>query len=417
MPPLPTLRTLATALGLALATTAWAQGAWAQDAAVTDAPADEGAAQGAEQTPGPATEPTEAPAANEATDATPDAVEDGAAPAPDNTSVEGAPPRPTDATDGAQEAAPDASGNSQDDANPRANPDEGTVTDEEAAFTGAGGRDLPVIGAPVPAGIDLQPASTGIAADLNWLDGMLNWIIAGIVLLVMALLLWVILRFNERRNPTPATFTHNSPLEIAWTVVPIVILIFIGSFSLPVLFEEQEIPEGDIYVKVTGNQWFWSYEYQNEGVTFDSYMIGYGEPPMTEAEDDPVRANLIAAGYDPSLYKLATDTAVVLPVGRTVVMNVTGADVIHSWTIPAFGVKQDAVPGRIAQLWFRPETEGVFFGQCSELCGKDHAFMPITVRVVSQDAYEAWIVEQGGTLDGDGIGDGAEGSATSASAG
>ena len=241
------------------------------------------------------------------------------------------------------------------------------------------GADLPVIGVPVPGGTGFQPAATELARELQWLDGMLLVIITIITLFVVGLLAWVIMRFNAKSNPTPATFTHNSPLEVAWTVVPIVILVFIGAFSLPVLFNQQEIPEGDINIKVTGYQWYWGYEYTDEAVAFESFML---------AKDE-----LEEFGYDESLHLLATDTAVVVPVGATVVMDVTGADVIHSWTIPAFGVKQDAVPGRLAQLWFEAEQEGVYFGQCSELCGKDHAYMPITVKVVSQEAYDAWLAE------------------------
>lgn len=309
-----------------------------------------------------------------------------AAPA-DQSTVEGGPVEPTDQADGADTANTDESGNTSDDPAPQAEA-QGNANEEAA---GQPGGDLPIIGAPVQGGIDLQPASSSVGADLQWLDGMLMWIISGIVLFVMGLLLWVIVRYNARRNPDPAGFTHNSPLEIAWTIVPIVILIFIGAFSLPVLFEEMEIPEADVHVKATGFQWFWEYEYLDEGVLFSSYMIGYGEPQMTDAPDDPVRADLVAAGYSEDEYRLATDTALILPSGATVVMTITGGDVIHSWTIPAFGVKQDAVPGRLAQIWFDTPTEGIFFGQCSELCGKDHPFMPITVRVVSPEAYEAWL--------------------------
>ena len=233
-----------------------------------------------------------------------------------------------------------------------------------------------------------QPAATELARDVQWLDGLLLVIIAAISLFVTALLAWVILRYNSKANKSPATFTHNSPLEVAWTVIPIVILVFIGSFSLPVLFKQQEIPEGDITIKVTGYQWYWGYEYVDDAIYFDSYMVGGGANVVTPE----IEAELNALGYEAEHFRLATDTAVVVPVGATVVMNVTGADVIHSWTIPAFGVKQDAVPGRIAQLWFAAEQEGVYFGQCSELCGKDHAYMPITVKVVSQEEYDAWIV-------------------------
>ncbi|RYH01129.1 cytochrome c oxidase subunit II [Salipiger sp. IMCC34102] len=239
--------------------------------------------------------------------------------------------------------------------------------------------DLPVIGAPTPGGIGFQEAATSIARDVHWLDGLLLAIIAGITLFVTGLIAWVVLKYNSKANPTPARFTHNSPLEIAWTVVPIVILVFIGAFSLPVLFNQQEIPEGDVTIKVTGFQWYWGYEYVDDGVSFESFML---EPDELEEY-----------GYTEDLYKLAVDQPVVVPVGATVVMQLTGADVIHSWTIPAFGVKQDAVPGRLAQLWFEVDQEGVYFGQCSELCGVDHAYMPIAVKAVSQEEYDAWLVE------------------------
>ncbi|MEP5375862.1 MAG: cytochrome c oxidase subunit II, partial [Hyphomicrobiales bacterium] len=238
--------------------------------------------------------------------------------------------------------------------------------------------DLEVVGKPIPNGIGFQPAATELSRDIQWLDNMLLWITSIIVIFVTLLLVYVVVRFNKRSNPTPATFTHNSVVEVLWTLVPIVILIFIGVFSLPILFKQQEIPEGDINIKVTGYQWYWGYEYTDHEFGFDSFLLG--------------KSALEAHGYAQDEYLLATDTAVVVPVNKTVVMQVTGADVIHSWTIPAFGVKQDAVPGRIAELWFKAEREGVYFGQCSELCGKDHAYMPITVKVVSQEVYDAWLV-------------------------
>ncbi len=247
--------------------------------------------------------------------------------------------------------------------------------------------DLPIIGRPVDGAVGWQPAATSLARDIHWLDGMLLVIITAITLFVTGLLAFVILRYNRKANPKPALFTHNSPLEIAWTVVPIVILIFIGAFSLPVLFNQQEIPEGDVHIKVTGYQWYWGYEYPEEEVAFESFMIGAGQGNLSPE----IEAELVEAGYSADEFRLATDTAVVVPAGATVVMSITGADVIHSWTIPAFGVKQDAVPGRIAQLWFNADVEGVYFGQCSELCGKDHAYMPITVKVVSPEAYEQWL--------------------------
>lgn len=247
-------------------------------------------------------------------------------------------------------------------------------------------ENLELIGVPTPSGIGFQPAVTELARDLQWLDGMLLIIITAISLFVVFLLGYVIFKFNRKANPEPSSFTHNTPVEVAWTVVPIVILVFIGAFSIPVLFKQQVIPDGDINIKVTGYQWYWGYEYTDHGFGFDSMLIGDGKVLTPEVE-----AELIEAGYSKDEFLLATDTAVVVPVDKVVVMQVTGADVIHSWTIPAFGVKQDAVPGRLGQLWFKAEKEGVYFGQCSELCGKDHAYMPITVKVVSQENYEAWL--------------------------
>lgn len=250
---------------------------------------------------------------------------------------------------------------------------------------------LEIVGRPHDKGTGFQPAATELARDLQGLDWMILVIITAITVFVTALLIWVIIRFNEKRNAKPATFTHNSPLEVGWTVVPIVILVFIGAFSLPVLFKQQEIPVGDITIKVTGYQWYWGYEYVDEDVAFESYMIG---APATGGDNrltPEVSTQLAAAGYSDKEFLLATDTAVVVPVGKTVVMQVTGSDVIHSWTIPAFGVKQDAVPGRLAQLWFKAEREGIYFGQCSELCGIAHAYMPITVKVVSEEVYAQWL--------------------------
>ncbi|QDY69519.1 cytochrome c oxidase subunit II [Qingshengfaniella alkalisoli] len=237
--------------------------------------------------------------------------------------------------------------------------------------------DLPVVGKPHAGGMGFQEAATELARDLQWLDHFILIIITVIVLFVVALLAWVILRFNRKANPNPAKFTHNSPLEVAWTIVPILILVFIGAFSLPILFKQQEIPDADITIKATGYQWYWGYEYVDEGFGFDALMLQ--------------RDQLAEYGYNDDEYLLAADHALVLPVGKTVVIQVTGADVIHSWTVPAFGVKQDAVPGRLAELWFEAEKEGVYFGQCSELCGKDHAYMPITVKVVSDEAYQQWL--------------------------
>jgi len=234
------------------------------------------------------------------------------------------------------------------------------------------------VGKPVDGGMSFQFAATELKRDIIWLDTAINWIILAICLLVIALVLWIIVFHNRKANPTPATFTHNTPIEVMWTLVPVLILVFIGAFSLPILFKQQIIPEGEVNIKVTGYQWYWGYEYTDEEFGFESFMVA--------------REELADYGYSDDEYLLATDTRIVVPVDKVVVMTVTGADVIHSWTIPAFGVKQDAVPGRLAQLWFKAEKEGLYFGQCSELCGKDHAYMPITVEVVSQEAYDEWLL-------------------------
>lgn len=247
------------------------------------------------------------------------------------------------------------------------------------ALPAAAQEALPVVGRPTPRGIGFQEAATELARDQQWLDNMVLVIITGVVLFVCGLLLYVMLRFNKRANPTPASFTHNSPLEIAWTIVPVLILVFIGAFSLPVLYKQQEIPEGEVHIKVTGNMWYWDYEYVDHEFSFASVML----------EED----ELAGKGYAPEDYLLAVDNAVVVPINKVVVMHVTASDVIHSWTVPSFGVKQDAVPGRIAQLWFAAEKEGIYFGQCSELCGLRHSYMPITVKVVSEEAYAKWLAE------------------------
>ncbi|HHS93837.1 MAG TPA: cytochrome c oxidase subunit II [Rhodobacterales bacterium] len=250
-----------------------------------------------------------------------------------------------------------------------------------ATLTGAAARaqELEVIGRPLSGVTGLQPSATDVSHATQSLDGLVHIIVIAIAAFVGLLTLWLILRYNKAANKTPGAFTHNTPVEIAWTLIPVLILVFVGANSLPVLFKQQEIPEGDVVIKVTGNQWYWTYDYVDHEFGFDSFMLA--------------RDELADHGYADDLYLLATDTAVVVPTGKKVVMQVTGADVIHSWTIPAFGVKQDAVPGRLAELWFTVDEgmEGIYFGQCSELCGKDHAFMPITVKAVSEADYNAWL--------------------------
>jgi len=242
------------------------------------------------------------------------------------------------------------------------------------------------LGRPVDGATGFQIAATELARDVHWLDYFVLVIITVITVFVTGLLLYAAWRFNEKRNKVPATFTHNSPLEIAWTIVPIVILVAIGAFSLPVLFKQLEIPPADITIKVTGNQWYWSYEYPDEGVAFDSFLIGEGKVMNASVE-----AELVEAGYTKEDFLLATDTAMVIPVGKIIVVQLSAADVIHAWMVPAFGVQKSAVPGRLNNIWFKADIEGTFFGQCTSLCGKDHAYMPITVKVVSEEAYAAWL--------------------------
>jgi cytochrome c oxidase subunit 2 len=190
---------------------------------------------------------------------------------------------------------------------------------------------------------------------------------------VLLLLLIVIVRFNARSNPTPSRTTHNTLLEVAWTLVPVVILVAIAVPSFKLLFLQQTIPPADLTVKATGKQWYWSYSYPDSKFEFDSLML-------QDKDRKPDQPRL-----------LAVDNAMVVPVNKVVRVQVIGADVIHSFAVPSFGIKIDAVPGRLNETWFKAEREGIYYGQCSELCGRDHAFMPIEVRVVSEKDYAAWL--------------------------
>lgn len=239
----------------------------------------------------------------------------------------------------------------------------------------------------VDGGIDLLPAASQMMADIRSFDQMLNVIITVITLFVLALLIYVILRFNRRANPTPKTFTHNMTLEVVWTVVPVLILAVIAAFSFPLLFKEERIPKADLTIKAIGKQWFWTYEYpefrvdEESVVAIDSNMLPEAE---SRAQNRP--------------FRLATDEPIYVPLGATVEVLVTAADVIHAFALPDFGVKEDAIPGRINQGWFKAEKLGVYYGQCSELCGIRHAFMPIEIRVVPRPEFEAWIQAKGGQL-------------------
>ena len=243
-----------------------------------------------------------------------------------------------------------------------------------------------VAGKPVPDGTGFQRAVTEVARDIQWLDHFLLIIITAISLFVVALLAICVLRYNRKANAHPASFTHNVPLEIAWTAIPVLILIVIAIPSLRLLFLQLDVPEPDLTIKAIGNQWYWSYEYPDQDIRFDSVMLQKGE--------------LEGAGYQPDEFLLATDTQVVVPVNAVVHVLVTATDVIHAWTIPSFGSKVDAVPGRINETWFKAEEVGRYFGQCSELCGKDHSYMPIVVDVVSQEDYDAWVQTQTAAKDG-----------------
>ena len=237
-----------------------------------------------------------------------------------------------------------------------------------------------VAGRPVDKAIGFQRAVTEVARDIEWLDNFLLIIITAITVFVTLLMLIVIVRFNKRANPKPAAFTHNPTLEVAWTAIPVLILVIIAIPSLRLLFLQLEVPEPDLTIKATGNQWYWSYEYPDQEIEFDALMLQKDE--------------LTDYGYTAEDWLLATDTRVVVPVNAVVHVLVTASDVLHAWTIPSFGSKIDAVPGRINETWFRAEETGIFFGQCSELCGMNHAFMPIVVEVVSQEDYDAWTQTQ-----------------------
>jgi len=220
----------------------------------------------------------------------------------------------------------------------------------------------------------MQPATQVMRDIVDFHNGLLIMCFV-VSLFVMALMLYIFIKFNAKANPTPSTTTHHTGLEIVWTTVPIIILLVIAIPSFKLLYFQDVIPEADMTVKAIGNQWYWTYEYpDHDDFSFDSAIL-------TEEET-------AAAGL-PRL--LATDTHIVVPVNKTVRLIVTASDVIHAWAMPAFGVKIDAVPGKLNETWFNVEREGIYYGQCSELCGKDHGFMPIMVEVVSQEKYDAWV--------------------------
>ncbi len=236
------------------------------------------------------------------------------------------------------------------------------------------------MGQPSPGEMGMQLPATPVAESIHEFYDLVNIIIVAIAVFVLLLLIYVIYRFNERANPTPSTVTHNTVLEVAWTVVPILILVVIAIPSFRLLHLQYSYPKADVTLKATGYTWYWEHSYPEMGISFETRML-----------DDSQRQELIDANL-PAPRNLAVDNEVIVPVNKVVNVLVTAAPdgVIHNWTIPSFGSKVDAVPGRVTTTWFKPQVEGVFYGQCSELCGKDHAFMPIAVRVVKEEVFASW---------------------------
>jgi cytochrome c oxidase subunit 2 len=223
--------------------------------------------------------------------------------------------------------------------------------------------------------IGFQKAATPIMEQITSFHSYVTAIIVAIALFVMVLLVMVMVRFNEKSNPQPSRTAHNTPLEVAWTVIPILILVAIAIPSFRLLFAQYDYPEADLTVTATGSQWYWTYEYPDQGISFDSILV-------QDANLKPGQPRL-----------LSVDHELVVPVNKNVIVQVKANDVIHDWAVPSFGVKLDAVPGRLQRAWFRAEHTGTYRGQCSELCGRNHAFMPIVVRVVSDEAFAKWLEE------------------------
>jgi cytochrome c oxidase subunit II len=230
-------------------------------------------------------------------------------------------------------------------------------------------------GQPAPWQLGFQPAASPIMEQITSFHTYVTIIITLIALFVLGLLVYVMSRFNEKRNPDPSRTTHNTVLEIAWTIVPVLILVAIAIPSFRLLFAQYDIPKPDLTITATGSQWYWTYEYPDHGITFDSIMV-------QEADLKEGQPRLLTADHD-----------VVVPVNKNVIVQVKATDVIHDWAVPSFGVKIDAVPGRLQRTWFRAERTGMFYGQCSELCGRNHAFMPIAVRVVTEEEFADWLAK------------------------
>ena len=239
------------------------------------------------------------------------------------------------------------------------------------------------MGQPTDGQLGMQVAASPIAEQIQEFHDRVNVIIIAIAVFVLILMIYVLFRFNAKANPTPSRTTHNTLLEVAWTVLPIMVLVYIGLYSFKLLLAQYDYPVPDVTIKATASQWYWNHEYlpkdkDDKAFSFDSLML-------TDEEIKEARA----AGL-PAPRNLAVDNEVVVPVNKNVHVLVTASDVLHNWTIPSFGSKVDAVPGRLNATWFKATKTGIFYGQCSELCGKDHAFMPIAVRVVDEGTYAEW---------------------------
>jgi cytochrome c oxidase subunit 2 len=233
----------------------------------------------------------------------------------------------------------------------------------------AGGAAFAELGQPAPWEYKLQEAASPVMENIVWFHNWLLIIITVITLFVLGLLIAVAVKFNARANPVPSRTTHNTLIEVAWTLIPVLILVAIAVPSFRLLFLELDVPKADLTIKATGKQWYWSYAYPDNGkFEFDS---------------------LLAQDKQPRL--LGVDNEMVVPVNKVIRVQTTGADVIHSFAVPAFGIKIDAIPGRLNETWFKATKTGMFYGQCSELCGKDHAFMPIAVRVVNDQEFATWV--------------------------
>ena len=238
-----------------------------------------------------------------------------------------------------------------------------------------GGSAWAALGQPVDWQLGLQDAGTPVMEDIVWFhDYLLLGIITAIALFVLVLLIIIMVRFNATRNPTPSRTTHNTLIEVLWTAIPVLILVVIAIPSFKLLFYQLNLPPADVTVKATGNQWFWSYTYPDNGnFEFNSILV-----PTDKLKPGQLRL-------------LTVDNEMVVPVNKVVRVQTISADVIHAFAVPSFGIKIDSVPGRLNETWFKATREGVYYGQCSELCGRDHAFMPIAVRVVSEQAFNAWV--------------------------